>query len=234
MSTLTRRLLIGFLVAATLGLGACSNEPKERTAFMQFLQTRILDKKGVHLPQLNQEERKGFGAYAAHYDLMTSFHSSMDKEVLKKMEEITTRGKVNTLQEAIKRRDDLVAVRDSVPALVATISEARSKADAARAALKQPDDLKAVYDQAYARNVVTPAETLQELLPHTKAQLDSVMKVLDFVQQHPQQVTLTGSTAEVQDPALLKQLNVLMEEMNSKTMQVMENQRKINSVIYGR
>ncbi len=235
MSSLTRRrLLVGLLVTATLSLGACSSEPKERAAFTQFLQTRILDKKGVHLPQISQEERKSFGDYASHYDVMSNFHSNMDKAVFKKMEEIMTRGKVNTLQDAVKRRDDLIAARDSVPTIISTISEARSQADAARAALKQPDDLKTVYDQAYARNVTTPAETLQEVMPHTKEQLNTVLKVVDFVQQHPQQIKLSGSMAEVQDPALLKQLNALMEEMNSKSTQVLEDQRKINAVVYGR
>ncbi|MES2889409.1 MAG: DUF3053 family protein [Pseudomonadota bacterium] len=157
----------------------------------------------------------------------------MDEAVFEKMNEIMTRGKVNSM-EAIKRRDDLVASRKAVPKLVSALNAARSKADAARATLKQPDDLKAVYDQVDARIVKAPAETLQDVLSHTQAQLDSVLKVVDFVQQHPQKIKLNGSMAEVQDPALLQQLNGLMEEMNSRAQQVMDDQRKINTMVYGR
>ncbi|MES2889408.1 MAG: DUF3053 family protein [Pseudomonadota bacterium] len=79
MSSLTRRLLVGFLVTATLSLGACSNESQERTVFMQFLQTCIVDQKGLRLPQLKEEERKRFGDHAAHYDVMSGFTATWMK-----------------------------------------------------------------------------------------------------------------------------------------------------------
>ena len=62
-------------------LAACGDkEPEQRAAFTQFLQTRIIDKPGVRVPQLTAEE-KSFGDYAAHYAVITDFNSGMDASV---------------------------------------------------------------------------------------------------------------------------------------------------------
>ena len=39
-------------------LVACDDEPAERKAFIAFLQTRIIDKPGLHVPHLTGDEAK--------------------------------------------------------------------------------------------------------------------------------------------------------------------------------
>jgi hypothetical protein len=73
-------LLIAF------GLAACDSEPTHRKAFIEFLQTRIVDKPGVHVPKPNAEQSAAFGPYAKHYEVITEFHAGLDQVVTKPLQ----------------------------------------------------------------------------------------------------------------------------------------------------
>ena len=52
------RPIFALALALPLLLAACGDkEPEQRAAFTQFLQTRIIDKPGVRVPQLTAEEK---------------------------------------------------------------------------------------------------------------------------------------------------------------------------------
>ena len=76
-------------VFALLGLvlAGCNDEPAERKAFITFLQTRIIDKPGLHVPHLTPEEEKSFGDYAKQYAVITDFNDGLDKSVAGPMAE---------------------------------------------------------------------------------------------------------------------------------------------------
>src|ERR1700690_2693584 len=88
---LSRRLVAfaGVLVL-TLGLAACfDNEPAQRAAFIKFLQTRIIDKPGLHIPILSDKETADLGpTYVDQYRIMSGFHHEMDDSVSKDMRKI--------------------------------------------------------------------------------------------------------------------------------------------------
>ncbi|HWT30478.1 MAG TPA: DUF3053 family protein, partial [Propylenella sp.] len=57
-----------WVVIAALALAGCgASDAEQKAAFSEFLQTRVLDKTGIHVPQLTDEERESFGQYAEHY-----------------------------------------------------------------------------------------------------------------------------------------------------------------------
>ena len=69
-------LVIAAFVAVGLGLTACGDdEAAQRKTFIEFLQTRIIDKPGVHVPKLDSELEGKLGVYAKHYALIANFHS---------------------------------------------------------------------------------------------------------------------------------------------------------------
>ena len=77
-----RRFFLAALVAG-FGLAACGDsEPTQRKAFMDFLQTRIIDKPGRHVPMRSAEETKSFGDYAKQYEIILGFYNynAMDKK----------------------------------------------------------------------------------------------------------------------------------------------------------
>ena len=51
-----RRTLLAAVLVAAFGIAACDSEPAQRKAFIEFLQTRIVGKPGVHVPKPAAEQ----------------------------------------------------------------------------------------------------------------------------------------------------------------------------------
>ena len=113
MKSLFRPFLV-LAAALPLLLAACGDkEPEQRAAFTQFLQTRIVDKPGVRVPKLTEEEKKSFGDYAAQYAVITDFNAAMDASV-KPMGNLMQKGAVRSLNDVIARRDDIKTVQTAL------------------------------------------------------------------------------------------------------------------------
>ncbi|MEN5028590.1 DUF3053 domain-containing protein [Pseudomonas sp. Ps21-P2] len=221
-------------LALPLLLTACgSSEPDQRAAFKQFLQTRIIDKPGVHVPKLTPEESKSFGDYTQHYAVITDFNSGMDASI-KPLNGFVQKGAFHSLGDVIERRDDLKTVQTGVNDLVAQLKQQLAKADAAHAQLKQPDDLKTVYDSAYDRTVTVPANTLLTVMPQVNGTFESGLKVADYVDAHKAQIQINGSVIQVTDPKVQAELNTLLQDLNAKAKVVQEAQTRMQAVLLGR
>jgi hypothetical protein len=221
-------------LALPLLLTACgSSEPDQRAAFKQFLQTRIIDKPGVHVPKLTPEESKSFGDYTQHYAVITDFNSGMDASI-KPLNGFVQKGAFHSLGDVIERRDDLKTVQTGVNDLVAQLKQQLAKADTAHAQLKQPDDLKTVYDSAYDRTVTVPANTLLTVMPQVNGTFESGLKVADYVDAHKAQIQINGSVIQVTDPKVQAELNTLLQDLNAKAKVVQEAQTRMQAVLLGR
>jgi len=233
MKSLFRPFLL-LVAALPLVLAACGDkEPEQRAAFTQYLQTRIVDKPGVRVPALTDEEKKSFGDYAAHYAVITDFNSGMDASV-KPLSSIMQKGAVRSLSDIVARRDDLKGVQTSLNDMGEALKEQKSKADAARAQLKQPDDLKAVYDKAYDKTVSLPADTFRDVLPQLNATFDSSLKIADYVQAHKAQIEISGPVVKVKDPAVQAELNQLLQDLNAQAKNLQQAQTRMQAVMLGR
>ncbi|AMG36291.1 MULTISPECIES: DUF3053 domain-containing protein [Achromobacter] len=232
MKTLFRPFLL-LALALPLVLAACgSKEPEQRAAFTQFLQTRIVDKPGVRVPKLTEEEKKSFGDYAAQYAVITDFNAAMDASV-KPMGNLMQKGAVRSLNDVIARRDDIKTVQTALKDMGEALTKEQAKADAARAQLKQPDDLKVVYDKAYAKTVTVPADTFREVLPQISGTLDSSLKVAEYVEAHKAQIDLSGPMPKVQDPTVLAELNKLLQDLTAQAQKVQQAQTRLQAVMLG-
>ena len=104
------------VLLAALGLGACGDdEPKQRTAFIQFLQERIVGKPGVHVPKLTAEQTAAFGDYAKHYAVIADFNAALDSEVGKPMQRAIEAGAPHSLEDLPGRRNDIAAAHEDSP-----------------------------------------------------------------------------------------------------------------------
>ncbi len=233
MKALFRPFLVLF-AALPLMLAACGDkEPEQRAAFTQFLQTRIVDKPGVHVPKLTEQEKKSFGDYAAHYAVITDFNAGMDASV-KPLGGILQKGQVRSLNDIVTRREDLKTVRAALNDMNAALKEHRAKADAAHAQLKQPEDLKAVYDKAYEKIITLPADTFADVLPQINATYDVVLKIADYVDANKSKIEISGTNVTVTDTAVQADLNKLMQDMNAQAKNVQQAQTRLQTVIKGR
>lgn len=222
------------VLALPLVLAACGDkEPEQRAAFSQFLQTRIIDKPGLHVPQLTADESKSFGDYSTHYAVITDFGAAMDASV-KPLGDLMKKGSMRSLSDVISRRDEIVAIQTGLNDMATQLTKEQAKADAAHAQLKQPEDLKGVYDKAYDKTVSVPANTFREVLPQINGTFDSSLKVADYVSAHKAQIEITGSVVKVQDPAVQAELNSLLQDLNNQAKNVQQAQTRLQSLMTGR
>jgi hypothetical protein len=224
--------------AAVLGLLAvliagCRDEPAERKAFIEFLQTRILDKPGLHVPHLTPDEAKNIGSYAQQYAIITEFNDGLDRAVAKPMQEAVDRGAVHSLDEVVTRHTDFVAARDGITKLNGLVDKQLATADAAHAALRQPDDLKPTFDEAYERDVTLPAKAFSDMSPDLTQALSAIIDLGDFLEQHKDKVKINGSSIQATDPSLQPQLAALVHAVTAKNEALTRAQQHLRDVMNG-
>ncbi len=162
-----RRFFLAALVAG-FGLAACGDsEPTQRKAFMEFLQTRILDKPRLSPPKPSEEETKSFGSYAKHYEIILGFYNynAMDKKPPTSAWQILDSLVTPTIGVLMIRPADLDVAAAEMSAMRKAFDAALAKADTAHATLKQPDELKVVFDKAYELTVTAAAKDMKEIFP---------------------------------------------------------------------
>lgn len=233
MKSLFRPFLL-LVAALPLVLAACGDkEPEQRAAFIQYLQTRIVDKPGVRVPKLTDEEQKSFGDYAAHYAVITDFNAGMDASV-KPLSGIIQKGALRSLNDIVTRREDMKAAQQSLSDMGVALKDQQTKADAAHAQLKQPADLKTVYDKAFEKTVSLPADTFRDVLPQLNATFDSGLKIADYVEAHKAQIEISGPIVKVNDPAVQTELNQLLQNLNDQAKNLQQAHTRMQALMLGR
>ncbi|MFY3385518.1 DUF3053 family protein [Paracidovorax sp. MALMAid1276] len=213
---------LGALSVGTLGtawtLAGCSAEPRERKAFIEFLQTRVLNRQRASIPKLNEEQRKAVGRYAAHYDIITGFNKEMSDAPFTAM--MARLEHTRSLSQLMAKRKEAGELRDHLPQAAQDVKAALDRATAAKTALSQPDDLRAVYDAAFDKLVAQPAGLMLQLLPATRGMLGAFLELLTYVETHPNEVTIAGSTVEARSQASLNKVNALLKKVETESAAV--------------
>jgi hypothetical protein len=223
------------LIVVGLGIASCGdNEPAERKAFTAFLQTYILDRPGVHIPKPTEADIKSFGAYAAHYKVITDFTADPEMMAMgQQLSQAIQTGAPRTLPDVMARQQDIKTVRDGLAKMRGPLDQKFTAAKAARDALKQPPDLKTVFDAAFERDVGDPARAFGEALPVVDDGLDAVLKLAAYIDANRGKVKISGTTVEVNDPKIRAELNRMLETVAAKSRILQEHQRKLRAALTG-
>jgi hypothetical protein len=232
-SRLRRPFALVAIVLLTAFVTGCNDEPAQRKAFITFLQTRIIDKPGLHVPHLTQEEAASFGDYAKQYAIITDFNDGLDKSIAQPMAEAINRGAIRSIDDVVTRHADFIAARDGINKLHDAIDRQLAAADTAHAALKQPDDLKAVYDKAYERDVTIPAKAFEDIFPDLSEALTAIVDLGDFIERHKDKVTIVGNQLQTSDPALRPQLQAMIDALMAKSDAIGKAQEHLRLVMNG-
>ncbi|MDR2208710.1 MAG: DUF3053 domain-containing protein [Azoarcus sp.] len=231
-SSIITRVLVSFVaLLAVFTLAGCGgNEPEERNAFITFLQTRILDKPGLAVPAMNAENKKAFGSYAAHYQIILDFNASMN-EATKFIGEVNgLQVKFNSLQGLQDNWQELTPLRAKFPEIEQTLTSELHKAQTARDALKQPDDLKPVYDQAFAKTVTDPAEAFKNVLPAMVKSFQAMEDLGHFLSDNKSRIEISGTMLGIQDPALQNQFEKLNDKYMTEAQSLVEAYQALASM----
>lgn len=221
-------------VAVSVGLAGCGDhETEQRKAFVAFLQTRIIDKPGLHVPQLTADERTSFGPYADQYAIITRFHQVMNESVSPKLAAAMSAGAIQSLGDLATRRGDLESAKTIIDQMAAALGDDVAQADRAHRELKQPPELKAVFDQAYDRLVTTAAVTFQSIVPVADKVFADALDLAGYLDRHKSTVTVAGPTLQVSDAATRTELNAKLQGLQASQQAVQAAQTRMQTLLYG-
>lgn len=213
--------------------GCGGSDAGQRKAFITFLQTRVVDKPGMHMAQPTDQERTSFGHYADQYAIITDFNHKMDESVSPKLSAAMSAASIQSLEDVVTERAKLQAARASIDAMAGTLGSDVAQADAAHAKLDQPADVKAVYDKAYDRLVTAPAAAFKGIVPVMDTVLGEAIDLGRYVDEHRSAIRLSGSTIEASDPAVRSAINDKLQALQSSQQAVQSAQARLQSVVYG-
>ncbi len=235
MITSKRAATVAALVGFALLLAGCfGQEEAQRKAFIEFLQTRIIDKPGLHIPIMSGQDVANFGPYANQYRIMNGFHHQLDAAVAKDFARAMQIGSPRSIEDLVQHRAMLPVVTQGMAKMKTAIDKALADADAAHAALKQPPDLKAVYDKAYKRMVTKPANVFRELIPIMVSGLPVIEKVAAFLDEHRNAIEYRGGMPYTRDARLRPQIDALLQEAVKISEASAEGKRKLRLMAEGK
>ncbi|MGH6682849.1 MAG: DUF3053 family protein [Pseudolabrys sp.] len=231
-----RRLLaLAAIVIVALSTAGCfDREADQRRAFIAFLQTRIIDKPGLHIPILSEKEKTDIGSYADQYYIMSGFHHGLNDALNKDLARAIQLGSPRSIEDLVNHRDILPVVRDGMVRMKTALEKVEADADAAHKALQQPPDLKAVYDIAYERMVTRPASVFRELLPIIQSSLPATEELAAFLDEHRNTIEYRGGQPVSKDPAVGQKLAVLMQAAAKSAAASNEGKRKLRAMAESR
>jgi hypothetical protein len=227
-------VLTGLVVLTLCTAGCFDNEPAQRAAFIKFLQTRIIDKPGLHIPIMSADDIKAFGPYASQYRIMNGFHHGLNAAAggdLAKVMQITA---PRSLAELADKRAIFPVLRDGMARMIAELDKDEAKADAAHKALNQPADLKRVYDVAYERMVTQPAKVFREMMPMIDQSLPAVEALAVYLDEHRSAIDFRGNQINVTDPVVRAKLSGLLQDAAKSGEIANEGKRKLRAMAEGR
>jgi hypothetical protein len=222
------------LAILSLSLGGCGDEPAQRHAFIDFLQRRIIDRPGLHIPIMSEQDIKNFGPYADQYKIMNGFHHQVDRTISQDLARAMQIGTPRSIAELPGKREIFPIVRQGMAKFKAEIETAQAQADAAHAALKQPPDLKAVYDIAYSRMVSTPAAVFLDLVPSILDALKPVEELAEFLEQNRDAIEFRDGQPTSKNTFIRGRLASLMDAAAASAKASDEGRRKLRAMSEGK
>lgn len=193
--------------------GCGSSDAKQRSAFMAFLQTEVINKVRVNIPPLTDAQKKEFGDYSQQYLILTGFHDDLRLAFAPIEGSIKSLQSMGTVQQMVENRQSLVDAIANINDAKQQLADIANSTEAARASLVQPDDLKVVFDEAYAKVVTKEIEIAQQALPLLSEVFTDALSLVDFIQSKGESVTLANNSIEFSEQADVDTFNTMNQKL---------------------
>ena len=133
----------------------------------------------------------------------------------------------------IARRQLMPAVKAETTKFMRAIETRVTKLAAERGALQQPDDLKAVYNATIDKLVTTPAQAMVNSHKALLDLTDSSMRLVDYVNEHPGKVTVSGLQFRANDAKTQTELGAILKLHQENGKRFQDAQRNGQRVLQG-
>jgi len=218
-------------ILALTVLTGCDDEPAERRAFIDFMQTHIVSRPGVHLMLMKPETAKSFGRYASHYQIILEFNSSLELTPLERAAKL--KNEIGDLADLANYRAELKSLRETLPGMIATVDGKLAAVNVARAALQQPPDLKEVYDKAFDRLVTRPGTLLAQMLRQLDKSATAMVVLADYVADNTKVIRIVGMDGTSIDPVVNTHLAELIQSLHQSDAAVDNLKRQFQALLNG-
>lgn len=210
-----RSLLIIIIILVTgLHLSGCSDpEPRQREAFIVFLQTEIINKSRVNLPPLTSQKQEEIGSYLQYYQLLTSFNQQL-KIVFTPLEQsIRAIQPMNTVSQLIDQQQQINDVLANIKMTQQAMDKVIISSKEAYDALVLPEEVKKVFDDAFNKVVINEVEMAKQVLPLMTNVYTSMQRVIDFVELKGNKLSINNASIQFSTPEDLDTFNQLYRSM---------------------
>lgn len=226
------RLLAFAVIAATATGCFGDNEPEQRKAFITFLQTRVIDRPGVRIPKVSDEDASKLGPYVKQFNVITGFTGD---QTLTAMADKLRSGLPNlsNIQSVIDGRAMLRKTSAEMGDLLRVMNDKYAATQKERDALKQPDDLKPVYDKAFEKTVTAPVNAFREAVPIAQAIIEAAANLADYVVGNSDKVRISGGQLQPTSPRAQAELTPLVNAIAAQGAKFNEAQRKLRAIVAG-
>lgn len=208
-------LLLILVLFAIAGCG--DGEPDQRKAFAAFLNEKVVSQKGVALPELSRQERKSFGEYTAHYEILTAFQAAMTREAGKNARELLALADFEDLAAMAKAERSLKKAAREAEGMQKSVAALREKTDRAKGKLSLPEDLAPSYDAAYEKVVTLPAAASSTAFAAANEAVGAILDLLDFINTNNRDVEIDGKNINLKNPGLREPLQTRLATVHEKT-----------------
>lgn len=202
------------------GLGACSrNEPQERAALIGWLDQHA--RPGLLLTPPDEATLKQFGGYARQYAVIGDYQAVLNRAA-GVIRETLSALPAHAIEDVVARRDSLQALRASLHRQRQDLEAAYQRAVSQRADLLQAPDLKAAYDRMFDSSVVQTRSSLLPLLDLLDGPISAAIALADFAVLNQDQIASFGELTQVRDPSVQTQLNQRVDQFNAQSSAVQQ------------
>ena len=218
-----------FVLGLVFQLAGCGdNEPEQRKAFTEYLQTSVISGTKVKLPALTEEQKKAFGNYTKDYELLTGFSDQLNTAFSESMQSsMNELRSLNSMKAMVDGREKVEKAQTEVKAVQTKLDEIIKKTADSYAALKQPDDLKAVYAQAYGKIVTQQGDLAKQTLVLLDSTFDDILKISDFLKAQGDKIEYQGQVVQFTEQDALDKFNEMNKSLQNNQQQLMAVAQKI-------
>ncbi|MBK5143851.1 DUF3053 domain-containing protein [Budviciaceae bacterium BWR-B9] len=238
MSLVKQKTWVRFLAPLfALGLvfqlaGCGDNEPEQRKAFSEFLQTQVIDGTKIRLPELSKDQEKAFGNYAKDYALLTNFTSQLDGAFSGAMQSSMTELRtLNSMKAMVENREKVEKAQAETKAVQAKLDGIVKQTADSYATMKLPEDLKVVYDKAYAKVVTQQGDLSRQTLTLLDSTFSDILTISDFLKAQGNKIEYNGPVVQFTEQAGLDKFNEMNASLQKNQQALMDIARKIAQIM---
>lgn len=221
------------LILQGLLLSGCGdNEPEQRAAFINALEKNVLSRPGIRIAQLTEEQKKNMGAkYVEQFAMLNALDEDIELSKAFDAPQEVAKTLAQGNSDPTRAKKALEDTKSALAGVIPVIKGALEKYTAKRDSLSQPEDLKNQYTKAFNKCVITPLESVSEMLDGCMETLDAGLALNEYILANPGSASYKGNMVQIESQEHQGAIEGLFNDYREKGQKLMKTVNKIQSML---